>query len=150
MIRLCLHTTLHYPDSLGPLDQWFKVFHGNVLTAGGSVMTGARPEGRGSGPGQPDTTARGVSGGKDTAAGATGISGRGDTAVGAIGVPAVTGYTNGALFIEIIDKKQRFLIWEGVINRPVDVPMKDPDKHIPAAVGRLMGRFSPYPVAGMS
>jgi hypothetical protein len=59
---------------------------------------------------------------------------------GLVDTPA---FVYGALVIDIIDKDKKELIWEGVVNRPLDVPMKDPDRHIDPWVTRLLADFTP-------
>jgi hypothetical protein len=82
---------------------------------------------------------------KAAVAGAGTVAGKSvDTAVVPKGPPTPR-YVYGALIIEVIDKKRRMLIWEGVADRPVDVPMKDPDRRIGTIITRMMTGFSPDP-----
>lgn len=155
-----------------PSNEWFRVFHGvgmNVsITSLDSLKgtlipdsllgedhprRGAADSGRG-GRGAADGggahkiltdsvlgTAK-VTGGGDSAKPAAGKSA--DTTVVPKGPPTPR-YVYGALIIEVIDKKRRMLIWEGVADRPVDVPMKDPDRRIGTIITRMMTGFSPDP-----
>jgi hypothetical protein len=55
----------------------------------------------------------------------------------------VQNYINGSLIIEVIDAKSQKLIWEGIGNKQVDGPLKNPDVQIPAAVAKIMAGFPP-------
>ena len=67
------------------------------------------------------------------------------------GVMGATGYTtynvqhykNGSLIVDIADAKTKSLIWEGIGNKELDKPLKDPDTEIPAAVASIMKKFPP-------
>lgn len=64
---------------------------------------------------------------------------------------AATGYTtynvqeykDGSLIIEIADAKTKSLLWEGIGNKEIDKPVKDPDTKIPMAVEKIMESFPP-------
>lgn len=55
----------------------------------------------------------------------------------------VQDYTDGSLIINIADAKTKNLIWEGIGNKEIDSPLKDPDTQIPAAVTSIMKNFPP-------
>jgi hypothetical protein len=55
----------------------------------------------------------------------------------------VNDYTDGSLIVEVIDAKTGKLIWEGVGNKEIDTPSKNPDKTIPEAVTKIMRNFPP-------
>lgn len=67
------------------------------------------------------------------------------------GVTTGTGYTtydvqdykDGSLIIDIADAKTKSLLWEGIGNRALDKPLKDPDADIAAAVETIMRNFPP-------
>ena len=67
---------------------------------------------------------------------------------GAMGVSSYTtydvqNYKDGSLIIDIIDAKTQKLIWEGVGNKEIDSPAKDPEKAINEAVATIMSNFPP-------
>jgi len=55
----------------------------------------------------------------------------------------VDNYTDGSLIVDIADAASKNLVWEGIGNREIDQPLKDPDSEIPAAVGKIMAGFPP-------
>ena len=55
----------------------------------------------------------------------------------------VQNYKDGSLIIDIIDAKTQKLIWEGVGNKEIDSPAKDPEKAINEAVATIMSNFPP-------
>lgn len=55
----------------------------------------------------------------------------------------VQNYKDGSLIIDIADAKTNNLIWEGIGNKEIDKPLKDPDTEIPAAVASIMKNFPP-------
>jgi hypothetical protein len=55
----------------------------------------------------------------------------------------VQNYKDGSLIIEVIDAATRKLVWEGVGNKEIDKPSKNPDKDIPDAVASIMAQFPP-------
>lgn len=56
---------------------------------------------------------------------------------------SVNHYNEGSLIIDIADADSRNLVWEGVGNREIDGPLKDPDEEIPAAVNQILKSFPP-------
>ena len=55
----------------------------------------------------------------------------------------VQDYKDGSLIIDVVDAKTQKLVWEGVGNKEIDGPIKDPDKKIPMAVAQIMTSFPP-------
>jgi hypothetical protein len=55
----------------------------------------------------------------------------------------VKDYTDGSLIVEVIDASNNQLIWEGVGNKDIDGPSKNPDETIPAAIAKIMKDFPP-------
>jgi hypothetical protein len=55
----------------------------------------------------------------------------------------VQSYIDGSLIVDIADAKTKNLLWEGIGNKEIDKPVKDPDTAIPAAVSKIMGGFPP-------
>ena len=61
----------------------------------------------------------------------------------------VTGYTtydvydykDGSLIIDVADASNKTLLWEGIGNKEIDGPIKDPDTAVPAAVTQIMASF---------
>jgi hypothetical protein len=145
-----------------PLNEWYRLFHGDQAAPGrvgeqeivGSLLSdsilgkmghtdtvvqkrAARAQAGGVAAGRrpgADTSASRAHPGADT-------SHAPDSA--APPVPKPPAYAYGALIIDVIDRDKRVLLWEGVANRPVDVPSRDADKRVPAVVVRLLERFSP-------
>ena len=67
---------------------------------------------------------------------------------GAMGVSSYTtydvqNYKDGSLIIDIVDAKTEKLVWEGVGNKEIDSPAKDPEKAINEAVATIMASFPP-------
>lgn len=56
---------------------------------------------------------------------------------------SVQNYKEGSLIIEVVDAKTKNLLWEGIGNKEIDGPVKDPDTVIPAAVTKIMASFPP-------
>jgi hypothetical protein len=52
-------------------------------------------------------------------------------------------YKDGSLIIDIIDANSKKLLWQGVGNKEIDKPAKDPDTAIPKAVASIMESFPP-------
>ena len=52
-------------------------------------------------------------------------------------------YHDGTLMIDVVDASKKQLVWQGVGNKEIDKPSKDPDKTIPEAVARIMESFPP-------
>jgi hypothetical protein len=55
----------------------------------------------------------------------------------------VQNYKDGSLIIDVVDAKTQKLIWEGVGNKEIDKPLKNPDTEIPAIVTSIMVSFPP-------
>jgi Domain of unknown function (DUF4136) len=112
-----------------PFNDWYRLFHGE--TAGPGTMGGQEPVGTLLPPGLLGNMA-------DT----TRSRARDTVAPPPLPPPKPQpSYVYGAVIIDVIDVGKRVLIWEGVANQPLDLPMKDPDKHIPGMVTRLVGAF---------
>jgi len=56
---------------------------------------------------------------------------------------SVEDYKAGSLIIEVADAKTKKLLWEGIGNKDIDKPAKDPDAAIKAAVTSIMASFPP-------
>jgi uncharacterized protein DUF4136 len=52
-------------------------------------------------------------------------------------------YKDGSLIIDIVDSKTNKLIWQGIGNKEIDKPAKDPDTAIPKAIASIMASFPP-------
>ena len=52
-------------------------------------------------------------------------------------------YHDGTLMVDVVDAAKKQLIWQGVGNKEIDKPSKDPDKAINEAVTRIMESFPP-------
>ncbi len=52
-------------------------------------------------------------------------------------------YKDGSLIVEIVNASTKKLVWEGVGNKEIDAPSKNPDKEIPEAVQKIMAAFPP-------
>ena|SRR2546428_11448624 len=55
----------------------------------------------------------------------------------------VNNYKDGSLIIDVIDVQKKQLIWQGIGNKEIDGPIKDPDKAIPAGIAKIMASFPP-------
>lgn len=68
-----------------------------------------------------------------------------DESVGATGYTTynLQNYKDGSLLIDIADAKTNKLVWEGIGNKQVNKPSKDPDREIPAIVTSVMAGFPP-------
>jgi hypothetical protein len=55
----------------------------------------------------------------------------------------VQNYKDGSLIIEVVDASTKKLVWEGVGNKEIDKPSKNPEKDIPEAVASIMANFPP-------
>lgn len=55
----------------------------------------------------------------------------------------VTDYKEGSLIVDIADAKAKSLVWEGIGNKDIDKPAKDPDAAINSAVEKIMASFPP-------
>ena len=123
-----------------PLNDWYRLFHGEGTGPG--QIGGGEPVGTL----LPEKLLGSVDTGREI---------HGDTSVLRIDSPAPRAdsasipppkprsYAYGTLIIDVIDKDKRILLWEGVAEGPVDVPMKDPDKHLSGVVTRLLDHYSP-------
>lgn len=52
-------------------------------------------------------------------------------------------YKEGSLIIDVIDAGTQKLIWQGIGNKEIDGPVKDPDTKIPKAITMIMEGFPP-------
>jgi Domain of unknown function (DUF4136) len=52
-------------------------------------------------------------------------------------------YKDGSLIIDIVDAATEKLLWQGIGNREIDGPVKDPDTRIPQAIASIMADFPP-------
>ena len=52
-------------------------------------------------------------------------------------------YKDGSLIIDVIDASTNKLIWQGIGNKEIDGPIKDPDTKIPKAISMIMEGFPP-------
>lgn len=52
-------------------------------------------------------------------------------------------YKDGSLVIDIVDAASKQLVWQGTGNKEIDVPLKNADTEIPAAVTKIMAGFPP-------
>jgi len=52
-------------------------------------------------------------------------------------------YKDGSLIIDVVDSKTQKLVWEGVGNKEIDGPIKNPETSIPKAVASIMTGFPP-------
>jgi len=52
-------------------------------------------------------------------------------------------YKDGSVIIEVVDAKTKTLVWEGIGNKEIDKPIKDPDTKIPLAIQKIMESFPP-------
>jgi len=55
----------------------------------------------------------------------------------------VENYKDGSLIIDVVDAASQKLVWQGVGNKEIDGPIKDPDKKIPQAIASIMKDFPP-------
>lgn len=132
-----------------PLNHWYRLFHGGSIGPAGD------------GPGEivgtllPDSLLRTLDSdwaappkvdtarGKKTAGAVKPDSAAADTAPPPPKGPPPPQLTYGALVIDVIDRDKRLLLWEGVANRPVDVPARDAEKRTQAVVNRLLEGYHP-------
>ena len=52
-------------------------------------------------------------------------------------------YKDGSLILDIVDAKSKNLLWEGIGNKEIDKPLKDPDTEIPEIIATIMADFPP-------
>ncbi len=53
----------------------------------------------------------------------------------------VRDYKDGSLIIDVLDAKDQNLLWQGIGNKEIDAPSKDPDAVINSGVMKIMERF---------
>ena len=52
-------------------------------------------------------------------------------------------YKDGTLMVDVIDAAKKQLVWQGVGNKEIDKPSKDPDAAINNAITKIMAGFPP-------
>jgi hypothetical protein len=52
-------------------------------------------------------------------------------------------YHDGTLMVDVIDAAKKQLVWQGVGNKEIDKPNKNPDKKISEAITKIMASFPP-------
>ena len=52
-------------------------------------------------------------------------------------------YKDGSLIIDAVDAKTKKLVWQGIGNKEIDKPAKNPDETIPKAIASIMAGFPP-------
>ncbi|ESU25815.1 hypothetical protein FLJC2902T_30050 [Flavobacterium limnosediminis JC2902] len=52
-------------------------------------------------------------------------------------------YKDGSVIIDVIDASNKQLIWQGIGNKEIDSPSKNPEKTINEAVAKIMENFPP-------
>lgn len=52
-------------------------------------------------------------------------------------------YKDGSLIIDVVDANTKKLVWQGIGNKEIDKPAKNPDVSIPKAVESIMAGFPP-------
>ncbi len=52
-------------------------------------------------------------------------------------------YHDGTLMIDVVDASKKQLVWQGVGNKEIDKPNKNPDQKINEAVAKIMASFPP-------
>lgn len=67
---------------------------------------------------------------------------------GGMGVSGTTNYNvqhykDGSLIVDIVDANTKNLVWQGIGNKEIDGPVKDPDTKIPQAIASIMAGFPP-------
>ena len=50
-------------------------------------------------------------------------------------------YKDGSLTIEMVDTKSTKMVWQGIGNKEIDSPSKDPDTAIREGVKKIMASF---------
>jgi len=55
----------------------------------------------------------------------------------------VNHYKDGSLIIDIVEVESKKLIWQGIGNREIDAPTKQPERDIPKAIESIMAGFPP-------
>ncbi|UOK41509.1 MULTISPECIES: DUF4136 domain-containing protein [Flavobacterium] len=54
-------------------------------------------------------------------------------------------YKEGSLIIDVVDASNKQLIWQGIGNKEIDSPSKNPDKNITEAVAKILENYPPKP-----
>ena len=52
-------------------------------------------------------------------------------------------YHDGTLMVDVVDAAKKQLVWQGVGNKEIDNPSKNPDERITNAVTKIMASFPP-------
>ncbi|PWT96625.1 MAG: DUF4136 domain-containing protein [Bacteroidetes bacterium] len=52
-------------------------------------------------------------------------------------------YKDGSIIVELVDAKQKNLVWEGIGNKEIDKPASDPDKAISEAIAAILAKYPP-------
>jgi len=52
-------------------------------------------------------------------------------------------YKDGSLIIDVVDANTKKLVWQGIGNKEIDKPAKNPDETIPKAIASIMEGFPP-------
>jgi len=56
---------------------------------------------------------------------------------------SVDEYKEGSLIVDIVDAKTKNLVWEGIGNKEIDKPAKDPEAAINDAITKIMAAYPP-------
>lgn len=59
----------------------------------------------------------------------------------------VQNYKDGSIIVDVVDANSKKLVWQGIGNKEIDKPSKDPDAAINEAMGKIMESF---PNAGVA
>jgi hypothetical protein len=52
-------------------------------------------------------------------------------------------YQDGSLIIDVVEAASKKLVWQGIGNKEIDGPVKDPDVKIPKLIASIMEDFPP-------
>jgi len=52
-------------------------------------------------------------------------------------------YKDGSLIIDLVDANTKKLVWQGIGNKEIDKPAKNPDETIPKAIATIMADYPP-------
>jgi len=52
-------------------------------------------------------------------------------------------YKDGSLIIDLVDANTKKLVWQGIGNKEIDKPAKNPDETIPKAIASIMESYPP-------
>ena len=52
-------------------------------------------------------------------------------------------YKDGSLIIDLVDANTKKLVWQGIGNKEIDKPAKNPDETIPKAIASIMASYPP-------